>query len=223
MDATEFLVTFLAGIVAGVLITVFGEWLNDYRKRLKIHVDLAIQTQVKTATRNAMVVSFGVSILQGKELKDAYIKCNGQRYPWYENGKPKDAMQLLVGDDPNWFSPYAILLDYVDDLSSQKDIVRVLKREEQSNHGILLRIQELSKPDNIGFSKCYSMPKNTIALNQKMHEHLFNAYITLLGEGIERKMSYNTSITLSRIIIGKLEDGVPSLDTVDCEFTIGEP
>jgi hypothetical protein len=167
MDTTEFLATFLAGILAGVVITVFGEWLNDYRKRLKMHVDLTIQTQVKTATRNAMVVGFGVSILQGKGLKDAYVRCNGQRYPWYDNGKPKDTMQLFVGDQPIYFSPYAIILDYVDDLSSQKDVVSLIKREEPSNHGILLRIEELSAHTPLFSPNTTVCQKTQLLLNKK--------------------------------------------------------
>jgi hypothetical protein len=219
MDTTEFLATFFAGIFAGVLITVFGEWLNDYRKRLKMHVDLAITTLTKTPTRHSMIIGFGISIEQGKELKDAYVRCNGQRYPWYEDGKPKETIQLFVGEQPNWFYPYGIILDYVDDLSSQKNIVGLIKREEQSNHGILLRIEEINKHDVV-LSKYYSMPKNSVGFNQKMHERLIDASMTLIGKGIERKMSYYTSISISRIIVGKLKDGVPSLDTVDCEFTI---
>ncbi|MCW4044451.1 MAG: hypothetical protein NWE94_02915 [Candidatus Bathyarchaeota archaeon] len=132
-------------------------------------------------------------------------------------------MQLFVGEQPIWFSPYAIILGYVDDLASQKNVVRLIKGEEQSHHGIVLKIQDFGKPDNIILSKYYSMPKNTIALKQKMNERLLDANIILLGEGVERKMSYNASIILTRIMIGKLEDGIPSLDAVDCEFTVVAP
>ena len=114
MDINEFILTFLAGMVSGIFIEVGGKMLYAHFKRLKMSVVPAIQVIAKTKTRHSTVLGFGVAIDQGKELDDAYVRLNGKIYPWYENGKTKDKTELLVGDEPSWFFPYYISLDYIE-------------------------------------------------------------------------------------------------------------
>jgi hypothetical protein len=212
MDSGEFFLTFLGGIVSGVFITVSGQLLNDYLKRLKMNVEVASSTISQTPIKRSIIVGFGVSIEQGKELNDAYVRFNGKRYPWYENGLPKDKIQLLVGDEPSWFFPYSITLDYVEDISKQQNVSSIIKREARSNHGILFTVQELDTKNTV-FSRCYSMPKNTPAFDLGMNQLISKISIRLIGEGIERKMSSEGDMYLKRLTVGKLENGVPSLET----------
>jgi len=188
MDATEFLLTFFAGIISGIFIEVGGKMLYAHFKRLKMSVAPAIQVIAKTKTRYSTVLGFGVAIDQGKELDDAYVRLNGKIYPWYENGKTKDKTELLVGDEPSWFFPYYISLDYIEDIYKYPNPSSVIKREEPSNHGLVFTVQDLDTVTNtagkIVFSQRFVMPKNTSAFNLGLNRLITKISIKLIGRGI---------------------------------------
>jgi hypothetical protein len=217
MDSVEFILTYLGGIVSGFFIKVGGEMLNTYLKRIKMSIVPASQVLTKTKTRHSIALGFGVSIEQGKELDDAYVRLNGKVYPWYENGKAKEKTQLLVGDEPSWFYPYYMSLDYVADVSKYPNVSSVIKREERSSHGLLFTVQDLDTVTNtagtIVFSQCFGMPKNTSAFNLGMNRLISTVSIRLIGKGVERKMKFEGEIRLKRLAVGKIENGVPFLDS----------
>jgi hypothetical protein len=219
MDSGEFILTFLGGILSGVLIVVGGEMLNAYLKRIKMSIVPVTQVLTKTRIRHSIALGFGVSIEQGKELEDAYVRLNGKVYPWYENGKAKEKTQLLVGDEPSWFFPYYMSLDYIEDASKYPNVSSVIKREERSNHGLLFAVQDLDTITNTAgntlFSQCFGMPKNTTAFNLGMNRLISTVSIRLIGKGIERKMKFEGEIRLKRLAVGKIENGVPFLDSSD--------
>jgi hypothetical protein len=176
MDATEFALTYLAGIVSGVFIIVGGEMLNRWLGRRKMDVAPSSQIIINKPTKHSEALGFGITITQGKELEDAYAKFNGVVYPWWENGKPKAKTQLLTGEDPSWIFPYHISLDYVEDVTKQENIQTIIKKGDPSNHAVDFCVYELdpekNEPRNKIFERIIIMPKNAKSVNISINQLL---------------------------------------------------
>ncbi len=216
MSATE-ITAGVIGWVTGVFSIVAGERLNSYLKRLKMDITFSSSTLINTPTKIGMVLGFGITILQGKELNGAYVRFNGKTYPWWENGKQNDKKQLLVGEDHSNIYPLYLELTYVEDITSEADVINIVKREKLSSHGVRLTLTDYdTKTDTVGhilLSKCYGMPKDTVAFDTGMNLLLSKVSIRLMGEGIETPMKSEGELKLKRLMIGKLEKGVPSMNT----------
>jgi hypothetical protein len=217
MDSGEFALTFLVGILSGVFIVVGGEKINKWLNRLKMDVAFGSSTFINTPTKVGMVLGVGIAILQGKELNGAYVKFNGKTYPWWENGKQSDKKQLLVGEDHSYIYPLYLELAFVEDISSETEVINIVKREELSSHGVRLTLTDYdTRTDTVGhilFSKCYGMPKDTVAFDTGINLLLSKVSVRLMGEGVETPMKSEGELKLKRLMIGKLEKGVPSMDT----------
>lgn len=217
MNSTEFVLTYLAGIFSGVLIKVVGDMLNRWLGRLKMDVAPASQIFINKPTKHSEAVGFGIAITQGKGLEEAYAKFTSAVYPWWENGKPKAKTQLLVGEDPSWIFPYHISLDYIEDVTNQENIQTIIKKGDPSNHAILFSVYELdsekNEPKNKIFERIIIMPKNAKSVTISINQLLPKIHIRLLAKGIERKMQYTGEMKIKSLSIGKLENGVPYLDT----------
>jgi hypothetical protein len=217
------IVTYLAGVLSGAFGKMIADWFADYRRRLKMHVDVDVFPVSRTTVKSESTVGFGISIEQGKELSDAYPICNGLRYSWFENGKYLNTAELYVGENPHWFYPYFVTLDYVDDLSKHPTASTDRWMGAQpSNHGILVTVREFSTKNTV-FSQIISMPADLPSLKLSMKRELFKISIKLIGKGVERKMKFEGTMYLTKMNIGKLDNGVPSMGTVDSEFMVEVP
>jgi len=216
MSSSEILAGFV-GWIAGVASLVVGERLNAYFNRLKMNVIISSQIITNSPTKHTETIGFGITIEQGKDLDDAYARFNNIIYPWWENGKSKAKTQLLVGEDPSWISPYYISLKYIEDASKQESNQKVIKKGDPSNHGILFSIFDLEPDKNLTKNKIFEriiiMPKNAKAVNISINQLISKVYIRLLAKGIEKKMKYTGEIKIKSLSIGRLENGVPYLDT----------
>jgi hypothetical protein len=209
---------FVIGAVSGAVGMMVADWFREWRNRLKIRVDVGEDTPIKTATRTQIIVGFGISVEQGEKLTNVYPKFNQIRHPWYDRGKPKETVDMLANQDPSWFFPYSITLDYVEDLSKISNVEGILKREEWSNHGVQITVTELITKQVL-LSIVSAMPKSTHGFDLRMHRKICHIRINLVGEGITRKTNWEADAYLTRLKIGKLEKGVPSLDTSECGVT----
>jgi hypothetical protein len=222
MVSSEEIVAGIVGFVAGIIIAALGmalaDWFREYRNRLKPHIENAHVTTNKTATSSSGVIGFGISIDQGETLNAAYVKFNGQRYPWIEGNIKKDEVKLLVGEDSKWFFPYSINLEYISDLSTQQKIA-IAQKKKHSNHGILVKMLEVNT-GTVVFSYCFETPKGLASSHAHMHMKLSKFSLTLLSEGLTHETKLSGTIYLSGLRIGKLENGVPYLDTTDFDFTV---
>jgi hypothetical protein len=225
MSATEITVGII-GWVAGVLSTVVGESLNNYLKRLKMNVIPFQQILTNTPALFSVALGFGITIEQGKALDNAYARFNNIIYPWWENGKIKVKTQLLVGEDPSWIFPYYISLKYIEDISKQQNGKNIIRKGDPSNHAILFSVYDYDPDPNKNalknkiFERIIVMPKNAKAFNIGMNQLLSKISIRLMAEGIEKKMEYKGEIKIKGLSIGKLEDGIPSLDTTSTNFIV---
>jgi len=226
MDTGEFVATFLAGIISGVLIAVGGEMLNRWLNRLKMNVFAYQQILSNTFTRYSVALGFGITIEQGKALDNAYARFNNTVYPWWENGKTKVKTQLLVGEDPSWIFPYYMALEYIEDISKQQNAKNIIKKGDPSNHAVLFSVYEFDPDPNKNalknkiFERIIVLPKNIKAFNIGINQLLSKISIRLIAEGIERKMEYTGEVRIKGLSIGKLENGVPSLDTSSINFIV---
>ena len=132
MDSTEFVLTFLGGIISGFFITVGGEVFNDYLKRLKMNVFISTEIISNISTKHREILGFGINIEQGKELEEAYARFNNTVYPWWENGKMKHRTKLFVGEEPSWIFPYLLSLDYIENVTSFSNISKIEKGDPQA-------------------------------------------------------------------------------------------
>jgi hypothetical protein len=220
MVAIETVISYLLGVVSGAGGIMVADWFKDYRNRLKTHVEFKIETPIITSTKVQILIGFGISVEQGEALKGAYIRCNGQIYPWYEEGSLKDKTILPVGEQPKWFSPYSVIFEYIDDISAEKTVEPIHKKQKQSNHGILLTVQD-RKTNSIVFSQFYSTPTNVKSFKSMTNKLLFPLSIRLIAEeGIRRKWTYEGEMHLTRFDVHKVDNGVASLDTLTPYFTL---
>jgi len=107
-------------------------------------------------------------------------------------------------------------LEYVEDASKHNNI-QSIRKGDPSNHAILFTIFELdpekNTPKNKLFERIIIMPKNVKATNISINQLLSKMDFRLLAKGIEKKMKYTGEIKIKGLSIGKLENGVPFLDT----------
>ena len=219
MDIGEFVVAFFAGIISGILIKVGGDMLNRWLNRLKVNVIAYQQILVNTPAKHSVALGFGITIEQGKELDNAFARFNNTVYPWWENGKTKAKTQLLVGEDPSWIFPYYMSLEYIEDISKQANVKNIIKKGKPSNHALLFSVYEYDPDPNKNaiknkiFERTIILPKNINVFNIGINQLLSKISIRLIAEGIEKKKEYTGEVRIKGISIGKLENGIPSLDT----------
>jgi hypothetical protein len=215
MSASEILAG-LVGWVAGVASIVVGERLNAYFNRLKMNVVTTSQIITNTPTKHSEVLGYGITIEQG-DLDEAYARFNKTVYPWWENGKSKAKTQLLVGDEPSYIFPYYMTLEYIEDVSKQTSAKIIKGKGDPSNHAVQFSIFELAPDKNTTTSKIFEriiiMPKNAKTFTISINELLSKICIRLIAKGIKKKMQYTGDIKIKSLSIGKLENGVPYLDT----------
>jgi len=211
---------FFIGVASGALGMMVADWFREWRNRLKPHVELSEPIVSQTATKVQRWMAFGISIDQGETLHDAYIKLNGQRYKWFEDNAYKEKIQLLVGEDSKWFFPYSLTVDYIADLSTQQNVSRTGKKK-QSNHGILIAIKEINT-STVLFSNCYEMPidLSSYHLHLRPKRKISTLSLVLISEDITHETKFRADLYLQGLKVGKLEKGIPNLETVIVEYLI---
>ena len=211
---------FIIGVASGALGMMAADWFREWRNRLKPHIEIRDFIVSQTVDKIQRLMAFGISIDQGETLHDAYIKLNGQRYKWFEENAYKEKTQLLVGEDSKWFFPYSLTLNYIADLSTQQNISRTGKKK-QSNHGILITIKEVNTTTNL-FSKCYEMPidLSSYHIHLRPKKKLSDLYLTLISEDITHETKFRADLYFQGLKVGKLEKGIPNLETVVVEYLI---
>ncbi len=160
MSSLEFALTALSSFLVGLLSKVVADYINDYRKRLRFEILPSVETIIKTPVRNLTVIYFGLDLEQGKDIDNAKVYCNSNRYDWLNEDKSRVAKKkLLVGDPPSWFCPYELTFDYVNELSKRQNVIYNIDQKMNSENGVAITVKELSRND-IVFSRIYSIPKN---------------------------------------------------------------
>ena len=214
---------FIIGAFSGAVGMMVADWFREWRNRLKTPVNLRIDPVLPTKTKIQWLIGFGVAVEQvDDQIKGAYPKCNGRRYPWYVNNHTVDTLNLPIGEEPSWFSPFIITFEYMEYISAEKNVEPISRRKKQSKHGIVLTVQERNS-NTIIFSRLYSIPADVTSFKyfKYLNKNLFKINITLIAEqGIKRKRNYNGDFNLSRFDIEKIEKGVPLMNTLNPYFEI---
>jgi hypothetical protein len=177
-----------------------------------------------TPVKHSETIGFGITKHQGKELNEAYVKFNNKIYSWIEDGVAKDRTKLFVGEDPSRISIYYLNLTYIEDIT-KLETKEFISKGNPSNHAVLLSIYEIdpaktNSAKNKIFEKTIIMPKNVQSINIAINRLVSKIYIRLIAEGIEKKMKYSGDLKIQSLSIGKLENGVPSLDTASVNLTL---
>jgi hypothetical protein len=224
MSSSEIIAGFV-GFIVGVASIVVGERLTAYFNRLKMKVTIAPYILSNTPVKHSETIGFGITIEQGKELNEAYVKFNNKIYPWIEDGVAKAKTKLFVGEDPSWISIYYLNLSYIEDISkSEKTNIHIISKGNPSNHAVLLSAYEIDPAKNTAEKKIFEriiiIPKNGKSVNIAINKLLSKIYIRLIAEGIEKKMKYSGDLKIQSLSIGKLENGVPSLDTASINLIL---
>jgi hypothetical protein len=219
-EITAGLVGFVLGCISTAVAKMVADWFREWRNRLIPHIEISEPTVSQAPDKMQRMLAFGISIEQGDTLNNAYIKLNGQRYKWFEEKTYKEYMKLLVGEDSKWFYPYSIILDYIADLSNQQNVSRTRKKK-QSNHGILVTLKEVNT-NAILFSNCYEMPIDLSSYHLHLHpkRKLSNLSLVLISDDIKHKTKFRADLYLQGLKVGKLEKGMPNLETVNVEYLI---
>jgi hypothetical protein len=217
MSSSEILAAGFIGFIGGVATIVVGERLNAYFNRLKMNVFVDSFIFSNTPTKHTETMGFGISIEQGKGLNEAYAKFNNIIYPWVENGVPKARTKLFVGEDPSWITPYYLSLTYIEDVSELEKNKNVITKGNPSNHAVQFTVYDIDPNKNETKNKIYEriiiIPKNAKSANFSINQLISKIYIRLIDEDIEKKLKYIGELKIKSISIGKIENGVPSLDT----------
>ena len=227
MDTGEFVVTFIAGVISGLLIAVVGDMLKRWINRLKMNVVAYEQVLNNTPSTYSVALGFGITIEQGKGLDNAYARFNNIIYPWWENGKTKAKTQLLVGEEPSWIFPYYMKLEYIENISKQKiNAKNIIKKGNSSNHAVHFSVYSFDSDPNKNaikdkiFERMIVLPKDVKVFNIGINQSLSKISIRLLAKGIEKKMKFKGEVKIKGLSIGKLENGVPSLDTSNLTIVV---
>lgn len=227
MSNNEFgagIIGFLVGVLSGAGGLMLADWFREYRSRLKVHVDIAINPIVPPNPPNTITSTLGLGIRvdQGQFLQNAYVLCNNRKYSWLENDKFIDTKKLLVGENPSWFFPYIMTLEYIEDISGQQNVVSFRKKKDQSKHGVIITLRETTTKTPV-FSTVLVMPNKGTALKQIINRKMIPLSVRILDDNVTRPLKFDGAIYLNRLNIGKLANGVPDLNTSEIEFTTQVP
>jgi hypothetical protein len=213
---------FFIGVVSGAVGMMVADWFREFRNRRKLLVSTGNAHVSHNSTSNISAIGFGIRSRQGETLQKAYVKCNGKKYDWFVDGKHVPTAKLLNGEEPTWFYPYLLSLEYINDLSRQNVPTIANKHLKKSKHGILVSLRDASSSTVI-YSTIISMPLQKNAFNLVMNRRMTPISVTVIDDAITKPLSFNSVLYLTRINIGKLTEGVPSMDTITCETTVEVP
>jgi hypothetical protein len=222
IDLLSIGIGFFIGLISGAGGMMLADWFREFRNRRKLLVNTGNAPVSHSSTSNITALGFGISALQGKTLQKAYIKCNGKKYDWYVDGKHVSTAKLYVGEAPTWFYPYLLSLEYIDDLTGQKVPTISNKHLKPSKHGILFSLKDLAT-NAVFYSTIISMPLQKSTFKLIMNRKMMPISVTVIDDAITRPLTFTSILYLTRINVGKLTDGVPSMDTITCETTVEVP